>query len=147
LRTRKREHFPDSSDRALLDLNYYLPCRVLRCNSRMARLPAAHRVIASAAHWAATFVERRRGASGIPASYIGIALQNASLYARLEEKIVEFEPQGIQREHRRVINVGIFAIDLNDRIESWNAQMELCTLSAVLKRSPGTTLRVPVGVH
>ena len=59
------------------------------------------------------------------ASYIGIALQNASLYARLEEKIVEFERLKEFNENIvESINVGIFAIDLDDRIESWNAQME-----------------------
>ena len=59
------------------------------------------------------------------ASYIGIALQNASLYARLEEKIGEFERLKEFNENIvESINVGILAIDLEDRIESWNAQME-----------------------
>ncbi|HUB52972.1 MAG TPA: ATP-binding protein, partial [Terracidiphilus sp.] len=59
------------------------------------------------------------------ASYIGIALQNASLYARLEEKMVEFERLKEFNENIvESINVGILAVDLNDRIESWNAQME-----------------------
>ena len=59
------------------------------------------------------------------ASYIGIALQNASLYAQLEEKIAEFERLKEFNENIvESINVGIFAIDLDDRIESWNAQME-----------------------
>jgi PAS domain S-box-containing protein len=59
------------------------------------------------------------------ASYIGIALQNASLYARLEDKISEFERLKEFNENIvESINVGILAIDLEDRIESWNAQME-----------------------
>jgi PAS domain S-box-containing protein len=59
------------------------------------------------------------------ASYIGIALQNASLYARLELKISEFERLKEFNENIvESINVGILAVDLNDRIESWNAQME-----------------------
>ena len=59
------------------------------------------------------------------ASYIGIALQNASLYARLEEKIGEFERLKEFNENIvESINVGILAVDLEDRIESWNAQME-----------------------
>jgi PAS domain S-box-containing protein len=59
------------------------------------------------------------------ASYIGIALQNASLYARLEGKMVEFERLKEFNENIvESINVGILAIDLDDRIESWNAQME-----------------------
>ena len=59
------------------------------------------------------------------ASYIGIALQNASLYARLEDKISEFERLKEFNENIvESINVGILALDLEDRIESWNAQME-----------------------
>jgi PAS domain S-box-containing protein len=59
------------------------------------------------------------------ASYIGIALQNASLYARLETKIGEFERLKEFNENIvESINVGILAVDLNDCIESWNAQME-----------------------
>jgi two-component system, NtrC family, sensor kinase len=70
------------------------------------------------------------------ASYIGIALQNASLYARLEEKIVEFERLKEFNENIvESINVGIFAIDLNDRIESWNAQMEAMYAMSRAKRS------------
>ena len=59
------------------------------------------------------------------ASYIGIALQNAILYARLELKINEFERLKEFNENIvESINVGILAIDLEDEIESWNAQME-----------------------
>jgi PAS domain S-box-containing protein len=59
------------------------------------------------------------------ASYIGIALQNASLYAQLGEKISEFERLKEFNENIvESINVGILALDLDDRIESWNAQME-----------------------
>ena len=59
------------------------------------------------------------------ASYIGIAIQNARLYARLEEKISEYERLKEFNENIvESINVGILAVDLADRIESWNAQME-----------------------
>ena len=59
------------------------------------------------------------------ASYIGIALQNASLYARLQSKISEFERlKEFNQNIVESINVGILALDLDDRIESWNAQME-----------------------
>ena len=59
------------------------------------------------------------------ASYIGIALQNARLYARSQQKIAEFERLKEFNENIvESINVGILAIDLEDRIESWNAQME-----------------------
>jgi PAS domain S-box-containing protein len=122
-------HLPPDQQRtaALLDLNYYLPCRVAPV--QLENGEAASRTIAVIG------LGRTLGGDFLSsedvelleslASYIGIALQNASLYARLEEKIVEFERLKEFNENIvESINVGIFAIDLNDRIESWNAQME-----------------------
>ncbi len=63
---------------------------------------------------------------GSLAGYIGIAIQNAQLYRRLEQKVTEFE--ALKEFHENIvesIHVGIFAVDLEDRIESWNAQMEV----------------------
>ncbi len=60
------------------------------------------------------------------AGYIGIAIQNAQLYRRLEQKISEFE--SLKEFHENIvesINIGIFAVDLDDRIGSWNTQMEM----------------------
>ncbi|MGD1108509.1 MAG: ATP-binding protein [Terracidiphilus sp.] len=123
-------HLPQDQQRtaALLDLNYYLPCRVAPV--QLENGEAASRTIAVIG------LGRTLGGDFLSsedvelleslASYIGIALQNASLYARLEEKIVEFERLKEFNENIvESINVGIFAIDLNDRIESWNAQMEV----------------------
>ncbi len=122
-------HLPESqqSTAALLDLNYYLPCRV--ASGQIEGGPAASRTIAVIG------LGRTMGGDFLSsedvelleslASYIGIALQNASLYARLEEKIGEFERLKEFNENIvESINVGILAIDLEDRIESWNAQME-----------------------
>ena len=116
-------HLPIDQQRtaALLDLNYYLPCRV--------QDGAAQRTIAVIG------LGRTIGGEFLSsedvelleslASYIGIALQNASLYARLESKIGEFERLKEFNENIvESINVGILALDLDDRIESWNAQME-----------------------
>src|SRR6202020_1579340 len=59
------------------------------------------------------------------AGYIGIAIQNAQLYRRLEQKITDFERLKEFNENIvESINIGTFAVDLDDRIESWNAQME-----------------------
>ena len=122
-------HLPEAQQRtaALLDLNYYLPCRVAPLQLKTGRQPS--RTIAVIG------LGRTLGGDFLSsedvelleslASYIGIALQNASLYARLEDKIVEFERLKEFNENIvESINVGILAIDLNDRIESWNAQME-----------------------
>jgi PAS domain S-box-containing protein len=116
-------HLPADQQRtaALLDLNYYLPCRIQH--------GAATRTIAVIG------LGRTLGGDFLSsedvelleslASYIGIALQNASLYARLEEKIGEFERLKEFNENIvESINVGILALDLDNRIESWNAQME-----------------------
>ena len=118
---------------ALMDLNYYLPCRVAQGHSK------AGEANPNGADMSRTIavigLGRTIGGDFLSsedvelleslASYIGIALQNASLYARLEEKIGEFERLKEFNENIvESINVGILALDLDDRIESWNAQME-----------------------
>ena len=122
-------HLPENQQRtaALLDLNYYLPCRVATGQSKDGT--DSSRTIAVIG------LGRTIGGDFLSsedvelleslASYIGIALQNASLYARLEKKIGEFEKLKEFNENIvESINVGILALDLDDRIESWNAQME-----------------------
>ncbi|MDE3186333.1 MAG: PAS domain S-box protein [Acidobacteriota bacterium] len=116
-------HLPESQQRtaALLDLNYYLPCRVQDgAGSRTIAVIGLGRTIGGD-FLSSEDVELLESL----ASYIGIALQNASLYARLEDKISEFERLKEFNENIvESINVGILALDLDDRIESWNAQME-----------------------
>jgi len=128
-------HLPRDEQRAaaLLDLNYYLPCRVAAGQMQASEATpfgqAAMRTIAVIG------LGRTIGGDFLSsedvelleslASYIGIALQNASLYARLEAKIGEFERLKEFNENIvESINVGILALALDDRIESWNAQME-----------------------
>ncbi len=122
-------HLPEPEQRtaALLDLNYYLPCRV--ATGQSGNGAGAMRTIAVIG------LGRTLGGDFLSsedvelleslASYIGVALQNAVLYARLEEKIGDFERLKEFNENIvESINVGILALDLDDRIESWNAQME-----------------------
>jgi len=126
-------HLPPEQQRAAaaLDLNYYLPCRVAQSQPAGSSPNGA----AQSRTIAVIGLGRTLGGDFLSsedvelleslASYIGIALQNASLYARLEDKIAEFERLKEFNENIvESINVGIFAIDLDDRIESWNAQME-----------------------
>jgi len=121
-------HLPDSQRQAAaqLDLNYYLPCRVVE----QAQAHNDQRLIAVIG------LGRTVGGDFLSsedvelleslASYIGIAIQNATLYARLDRKIVEYERLKEFNENIvESINIGIFALDLEDRIESWNAQMEV----------------------
>jgi len=112
---------------SMLDLNYYLPCRVAggqtqegAGTSRTIAVIGLGRTIGGD-FLSSEDVELLESL----ASYIGIALQNASLYRRLETKISEFERLKEFNENIvESINVGILAVDLEDRIESWNAQME-----------------------
>jgi PAS domain S-box-containing protein len=116
-------HLPEDQRRtaAQLDLNYYLPCRVQDGSAtRTIAVIGLGRTIGGD-FLSSEDVELLESL----ASYIGIALQNASLYSRLEAKIGEFERLKEFNENIvESINVGILALDLDDRIESWNAQME-----------------------
>ncbi len=118
---------------AVLDMNYFLPCRVGVPGARewQARdFQVKDRTIAVIG------LGRRQGGDFLSsedmelleslAGYIGIALQNATLYASLEEKIIEYERLKEFNENIvESINVGILAIDPEERIESWNSQMEV----------------------
>jgi PAS domain S-box-containing protein len=141
-------HLTDSERRtaSLLDLNYYLPCRVQDRgpHGQVSARGVEDRTIA--------VIGLGRTADGdflssedvesleSLASYIGIALQNARLYTRLEEKIAEYERLKEFNENIvESINVGILAVDLEDRIESWNSQME-----AMYALSRAAALRQPL---
>ena len=114
---------PDAQRNAarLLDLNYYLPCRVQdRETQRTIAVIGLGRTLGGD-FLSSEDVELLESL----ASYIGIAIQNARLYSTLEKKIAEFERLKEFNENIvESINIGIFAVDLDDRIESWNAQME-----------------------
>jgi two-component system, NtrC family, sensor kinase len=117
---------------SLLDLNYYLPCRVQ---------DRAIAVIGLGRTTDGDFLSSEDVESlESLASYISIALQNARLYTRLEEKIAEYERLKEFNENIvESINVGILAVDLEDRIESWNSQME-----AMYALSRAEALRQPL---
>ena len=109
---------------ARLDLNYYLPCRVANREGSGTRTVA---VIGVGRTNDGDFLssEEMEVLESL-AGYIGIAIQNAQLYRRLEQKITDFERLKEFNENIvESINIGIFAVDLDDRVESWNAQMEV----------------------
>lgn len=67
------------------------------------------------------------------AGYVGIAIENARLYCSLEQKVQEYERlKEFSENIVESINVGILAADLEDRVESWNTQME--NLTAIPRR-------------
>ena len=127
-------HLSESERRtaSLLDLNYYLPCRLQ---------DHAIAVIGLGRTTDGDFLSSEEvELLESLASYIGIALQNARLYASLEEKISEYERLKEFNENIvESINVGILAVDLEDRIESWNSQME-----AMYALSRAEALRQPL---
>jgi hypothetical protein len=60
--------------------------------------------------------------------YVGIAIENSRLYTSLQHKVEENERLREFNENIvESINVGILAADLEDRVESWNTQMERLT--------------------
>jgi PAS domain S-box-containing protein len=118
-----------------LDLNYYLPCRVANREGSGTRTVA---VIGLGRTNDGDFLssEDMEVLESL-AGYIGIAIQNAQLYRKLEQKITDFERLKEFNENIvESINIGIFAVDLDDRVESWNAQMEV-----MFAKSRGEALR------
>ena len=108
---------------AALDLNYFVPCRAAQHESGGQSTVAVIGLgrTDSGDFLSSEDMELLESLAG----YIGIAIQNAQLYRRLEQKIQDFERlRDFNENIVESINVGVFALDPDDRIESWNAQME-----------------------
>ena len=103
---------------AKLDLNYYIPCRAQQ--KTIAFLGLGKTIEGD--FLTSEDIELLETLAG----YIGIAIQNARLYASLEQKVAEYERlKDFNENIVESINVGVMAVDLADRIESWNSQMEV----------------------
>jgi len=103
---------------ARLDLNYYIPCTV---QHRTISVLGLGKTI-EGDFLSSEDVELLETLAG----YIGIAIQNARLYASLEQKVLEYERlKDFNENIVESISVGVLAVDLDDRIESWNSQMEV----------------------
>ena len=103
---------------ARLDLNYYIPCRAQK--SIVAVLGLGKTVEGD--FLSSEDVELLETL----ADYFAIAIQNARLYASLEQKIAQYERlKDFNENIVESINVGVLAVDLADRVESWNSQMEV----------------------
>jgi PAS domain S-box-containing protein len=103
---------------AKLELNYYIPCRAQQ--RPIAFLGLGKTVDGD--FLSSEDVELLETLAG----YLGIAVQNARLYASLEQKAAQYERlKDFNENIVESINVGVLAVDLEDRIESWNSQMEV----------------------
>jgi two-component system, NtrC family, sensor kinase len=103
---------------ARLDLNYFIPCHAQRRTIAVLGLGKT----ADGDFLTSDDVELVETLAGS----IGIAIQNARLYASLEQKVAEYERlKDFNENIVESINVGVIAVDLADRIESWNSQMEV----------------------
>jgi two-component system NtrC family sensor kinase len=103
---------------ARLDLNYYIPCRAQQKTVAVLGLGKT----AKGDYLSSEDIELLETLGG----YLGIAIQNGRLYASLQQKVAEYERlKDFNENIVESINVGVMALDMEDRIESWNAQMEV----------------------
>jgi two-component system, NtrC family, sensor kinase len=110
----------DASQEAIarLDLNYYIPCRA---QQRTIAVLGLGKTI-KGDFLSSEDVELLETIGG----YLGIAIQNGRLYASLQQKMAEYERlKDFNENIVESINVGVMALDMEDRIESWNSQMEV----------------------
>jgi PAS domain S-box-containing protein len=103
-----------------LDLTYYVPC--VAHGSTVAYLGVSR--TADGDFLSTVDVELLLTLSG----YVAIAIENARLYSSLARKVEEYERlKEFSENIVESINVGILAAGLDDRVESWNTQIEQLT--------------------
>ena len=103
---------------ARLDLNYYIPCHAREKTIAVLGLGKTMK----GDFLSSEDMELLETLGG----YLGIAIQNGQLYASLQQKVAEYERlKDFNENIVESINVGVMALDMQDRIESWNAQMEV----------------------
>ena len=103
-----------------LDLTYYLPC--VAQGRTVAYLGVSK--TRDGDFLSTVDVELLQTLTG----YVAIAIENTRLYSSLARKVEEYERlKEFSENIVESINVGILAADLDDRVESWNTQIEHLT--------------------
>jgi PAS domain S-box-containing protein len=116
------KELPASARRSIadLELTYYLPCAA---RGRTIAYLGVSRT-ESGDFLSSEDIQLLQTLSG----YVGIAIDNARLYQSLQRKADEYERlKEFSENIVESIHVGILAADLEDRVESWNSQMEKLT--------------------
>ena len=117
---RSAEELPEAARQTVLDLdlNYYVPCRV---KGRAIAYLGLGRTTAGD-YLSSEDLSLVLTVSG----YFAIALENARLITSLEEQLAENERlKDYNQNIVESLNVGVLALDLEGRVESWNTQLEL----------------------
>ncbi len=116
----RNQERPETVNRTIadLDLHYYVPCSVRGRTIAYFGLGRTQ----EDNYLSSEDLALVRAVSG----NFAIALENARLYRSLAEKAREYERLKDYNENIvESLHVGILAVDLEDRVESWNTQLEL----------------------
>jgi len=100
-----------------LNLNYFVPCRF---RERVVAVLGLGKTV-DGDYLTSEDMELLDTIGG----YVAIAIENARLYHSLEQKALQIE--SLKEFHENIIeslSVGVLTVGLNDRVESWNPQME-----------------------
>jgi PAS domain S-box-containing protein len=101
-----------------LELNYYFPCRT---PSRLTAVLALGRTSGGE-----LLSEEDVALVELLAGYVGAAIENVSLFESLTAKAKQYEDlQQFSENILESINVGLMAVDLEDRVQSVNTPLEL----------------------
>jgi PAS domain S-box-containing protein len=101
----------------LLDLNYFVPCRIREHTVAVLGLGKT----VDGDFLSSDDVELVETIAG----YVAVALDNAQLYSSLEQKALEIARlKDFSENIVESLNVGVLAVDLDGIVESWNTRME-----------------------
>ncbi|MGA7624647.1 MAG: ATP-binding protein [Candidatus Acidiferrales bacterium] len=106
-----------------LDLNYFIPCRFREHTAAILGLGKT----VDGDYLSSDDIELLSTIAG----YVAIAIENARLYNSLEQKAMQIERlKDFSENIVESLKIGVLTVDLEDRIESWNPQLEnLLTIS------------------